>query len=286
MDVFALSLQLKEEGAATVKAAIEKLGKEFDAAKKDANSLDDSLGKLKKGLMGFAAGVTVAGFLKKVISETSTAQFAQAQLAAALRSTGNAAEQTIDELNDHATALSRVSVFGDDAINKAQALLLTFTRISGPTFGRATTAVLDMAQAMGTDLQSATIQIGKALNNPIQGVSALARAGVQFSDDQKNMIASLVESNRLLDAQSIILQELETQFGGSARAARDTLGGALQGLQNDFGNLFEVSGEASAGIVFVINKISDALVPLSNVLNRTLQHISAFFVEIARKTCC
>ncbi len=282
MDVFALSLQLKEEGAATVKAAMEKLGKEFDAAKKDATGLDDSLGKLKKGLAGLAAGLTGAAFLKKVIDETSTAQFAQAQLAAALKSTGNAADQTISQLNDHAAALSRVSTFGDDAISKAQALLMTFTRISGPTFTRATEAILDMAQAMGTDLQGATIQIGKALNNPVQGVTALARAGVQFSDDQKAMIASLVESNQLLKAQDIILKELETQFGGSAKAARNTLGGALQGLSNEFGNLFEVSGESSAGIVKAINSIAAAIVPLSNVLNTALQNFQAFFVEIAR----
>jgi hypothetical protein len=282
MDVFALSLQLKEEGAATVKAAMEKLGKEFDAAKKDATGLDDSLGKLKKGLAGLAAGLTGAAFLKKVIEETSTAQFAQAQLAAALKSTGNAADQTISQLNDHAEALSRVSTFGDDAISKAQALLMTFTRISGPTFTRATEAILDMAQAMGTDLQGATIQIGKALNNPVQGVTALARAGVQFSDDQKAMIASLVESNQLLKAQDIILKELETQFGGSAKAARNTLGGALQGLSNEFGNLFEVSGESSAGIVKAINSIAAAIVPLSNVLNTALQNFQAFFVEIAR----
>jgi len=106
---------------------------------------------------------------------------------------------------------------------------------------------------MGTDLKSAAIQLGKALNDPIANLSALSRSGIQFSKSQKAMVKELVESNKMVEAQKIILAELDTQFGGSARAARDTMGGALSALGNKFGDLFEASGKTSKAIADVIN---------------------------------
>ena len=278
MDVFALTMRLKEEGAATVEAAMTKMRRSMNSAETEAKQLDGAFGKLKGAMQGLVAGLSVGLVMEKIATETSAAQFAAAQLNAALKSTGGAAGQSADALMEHAAALQKVTVFGDDAIVTAQAMLLTFTRIQGDVFPKATEAVLNVAQAMGTDLKSAAIQVGKALNDPVLGVSALARSGIQFTDAQKQMIGQLVESNKLLDAQTIILKELETQFGGSARAARDTLGGALKGLQNSFGDLFEMSGEGSAGLVNAINSISDSLAIFAGVLNDVVQFLSVAFV--------
>lgn len=184
------------------------------------------------------AGVGVA-LAAGIIKNTIEAERVQAQLAAALKSTGGAAGLTQDQLNGMAGELQKVTTFGDEAINSAQALLLTFTKIGGDVFPQAIEAAADMATALGTDLADATKQLGKALNDPLKGISALGRAGVQFSEAQKAMIEDMVEAGRVADAQRIILAELETQFGGSAAAARDTLGGALEAAKNAFGDLLE-----------------------------------------------
>jgi hypothetical protein len=113
-----------------------------------------------------------------------------------------------------------------------------------------------MAQALGQDLNGAALQVGKALNDPILGVSALGRAGVQFSESQKEMIRSLVETGRTADAQRIILAELETQSGGSALAARGTLGGALKALNEAFGDLFEITSDNTSGITRLTNRLA------------------------------
>ena len=189
--------------------------------------------------LGVALGAVGLALAYGVIRNTIEAEKVQAQLEAALKSTGGAAGQTIKALNEHAAALQAVTTYGDEATNSAQAILLTFTRIQGDTFPKATEAVLDMATALQMDLKSSAIQVGKALNDPILGVTALGRAGVQFSEDQKAMIKTLVETGHTAEAQIIILRELETQFGGSATAARDTLGGALEALKNAFGDLLE-----------------------------------------------
>lgn len=197
-----------------------------------------SIGRaISAGLVASVAGV--AGVATLVIRATAEAEKAQAQLAAVLKSTAGAAGLTQRELNEMAGELQKLTVFGDEAINSAQALLLTFTKIGRDVFPSAIEAALDMSTALGQDLNSSVQQLGKALNDPIKGVTALGRAGVQFSEDQKAMIERLVETGRVADAQKLILEELETQFGGSAEAARDTLGGALQSLQNAFGDLLE-----------------------------------------------
>jgi ElaB/YqjD/DUF883 family membrane-anchored ribosome-binding protein len=268
MDVFALTMRLKEEGAAQVKAAIDKLERSFDGATGKAKAYDMTIGSLKDTMSGFVSAMALGAVLGKVITETTDAEFAAAQLNAALKSTAGVAGQSAESLNAHAQALSYVSRFDDDAITGAQALLLTFTKIGGDTFPKATEAVLNVAQAMGTDLKSAAIQVGKALNDPILGVSALARSGIQFTDAQKDVIAKLVETNKLAEAQAIILAELNTQFSGSAAAAANTFGGALAQLNNELGNLLTLSNSSSGAATAFVQLITNAVIGLNTALTR------------------
>jgi hypothetical protein len=273
MDVFSLVLRLKEEGAQQVKASVDTLNKSFQGAEKNATDFDKAVSGLKGQLKNLATVAAATAFFSKIIEETSAAQFAQAQLKSALQSTGNVAGQSVASLNAMAGALQDTTVFADDAVTAAQSLLLTFTRVGGDIFPRATKAIADVAQAMGTDMKSATIQVGKALNDPIQGVAALARSGIQFTDAQKAMIKELVETNRLAEAQTLILKELETQFGGSAEAAGKTLGGAIARLKNAFGDLFEVSTSASEGVVGAIDYMIRGLKFLDTMIRSTSQAI-------------
>ena len=145
----------------------------------------------------------------------------QKQLEAVLKSTGNAAGLFAEDINDQAAALAKMTNFQDDAIVGAQNLLLTFTNIKGPVFQGATEAVLNMSAALGQDLKSSSVQLGKALNDPINGISALSRVGVSFTESQKEMIAGMVEAGNTAGAQGLILKELEREFGGSAKALAD-----------------------------------------------------------------
>jgi hypothetical protein len=234
----------------------------------DLRALDRQAAKTEKSAVRFGAafgraiaaiGVGVA--FNAVIRNTIEAEQATAQLNASLQSTGRFSEATSRALRDHASALQEVTTFGDDAIVMAQAQLLTFTKLGNETFPRATEAVLDLATKMGGDLRGAVVQVGKALQDPVQGITALTRSGIQFTEAQKAQIKELVKANDLLGAQKIILGELETQFGGSAKAARDTFGGALKGLSNAFGDLLEgdTEGGGMNGATRSVNDLTDAL---------------------------
>lgn len=198
-----------------------------------------------------AAGVAVAGAATAAFGVASVNAYmesedAAAQLGAVLKSTGGIAGVTAQQANDLAASFQKTTKFSDEAILSGENLLLTFTAIGKDIFPQATQTMLDMSQALGQDTKSSAIQLGKALQDPILGVTALRRVGVNFSEDQQKVIKNLVETGKKAEAQKLILKELQTEFGGSAEAAGDTFGGALVRLQNTFGDLMETIGGSIA----------------------------------------
>lgn len=269
------------------KSSIEKTRRETqDALKKatDPKGAEENVGKLDKAFLKLKLGALAAATalltglafaLRKVTQESIAAQRVAAQQEAVLRSTGMAAGRTADQLNKQAQALSRLTTFQDDTISSAQNLLLTFRKIREEEFDKAVEVTLDFATAMGVDASSAALQLGKALQDPIAGLTALRRAGVSFSESQRETIKNLVETNRLAEAQRLILAELEIQFGGSAEAARNTLGGALTGLKNAWDDLFEAERSTTDGLVRFVNGIAAALPVLDRWVGKLLDGAAA-----------
>lgn len=242
--------------------AIVKADKRLAKLEKQGKRNEKQAGRLKKSysaLGGVLGAVGLGAVFKSVIGLAIEQERVVAQLDATIKSTGGTAGFTSSELQNLAASLQEVTTFGDEAIIGAQSLLLTFTKIQGEALPRTTQAVLDVSQAMGQDLKSSAIQLGKALNDPVANLGALSRTGIQFSKDQKEVIKSLQESGDLAAAQAIILEELETQFGGSAKAARDTFGGALKGLKNAFGDLLEGDGGNLTSAKDSIEDLTDVL---------------------------
>lgn len=174
---------------------------------------------------GFTATLTAPLIAAGFAASKAAVQAADAmgQVDAALASMGNASRKTSEELAGLAEGLMRNSLYDDDDILRSvTANLLTFGNVAGAQFDRAQQAAVDLATRMKTDLQSAALLVGKALNDPIKGMSAMGRAGIQFTDAQKTMIKGMVEAGNVAGAQAIILGELERRFGGAAKAAQDT----------------------------------------------------------------
>lgn len=198
-------------------------------------------GNILYGALGLAAtGATALGATFFTAAQNaSQAQDVEAQLNAVLASTQGIAGVTADEVQNLASELAGLTKFEDEAIISGQNILLTFTNLSDRVFPQATETMLDMSQALGQDLQSSAIQLGKALQDPIEGANALRRVGVNLDDATQKHIKTLVEQGNLYEAQLIILKELQTEFGGSAKAAGQTLSGQLTILKNTWGDLLE-----------------------------------------------
>jgi len=194
-----------------------------------------------------------------------------AQVEAGIKSTGGAAGFTSEQLQKMAADLQKKTLFGDEEILKgATSQLLTFTNIAGEQFARTQVAALNLATRLDGDLKSASIQLGKALNDPIANLSALSRSGIQFSEEQKKIIKELAQTNRLAEAQTLILDELEKQYGGAAEAAAKAGAGGLKQLQNRLGDTMEEIGEQLLPIVIKLaDKINNLLTAFSKLSQET-----------------
>ena len=260
----------------TAAQLIAKVGAEgVDKTKADLQSVGSSAnmtGGIFKSALGGPLSL-VAGIAGKAFSflkdQTTDAikiamehQSVMAQTAQAIKSTGDASGLSAGQIGDMATSLSKVTPFSEDAIQSGQNLLLTFTGIGKQAFPLATKAMVDLSQAMGQDMKSSAIQLGKALNDPLTGMSALQRVGVTFSDTEKQQIKTAMAHNDVLGAQKVMLRELNTEFGGSAQAAGHTLAGALAILKNNFDDLKEKVGGAVIPIFSnLIQMINTTILP-------------------------
>ena len=194
----------------------------------------------KAALVAGAAIVTGLGAaLVSGMKDAADAELHVAQLEAVLKSTGGSAGMTKDSLLKMAEGFEKTTKFSAEMALEAESLLLTFTNIGKDTFPRATKAAGDMATALGTDMAGQSIALGKALNDPTKGITALTRVGVTFTDEQKKSIKVMQEHGDMAGAQTIILKELEKEFGGSAEAAGKTFAGQLEILKNSFGAVTE-----------------------------------------------
>ena len=227
------------------------------------------------------------GFFQASREQALDAAKSSADLEATLKSTAHAAGLTAEQIRKIGTERAKVTLFDDDETNRASAMLLTFTNIKKGVFEEAIPAIQDLATKMGgdgpADLKGASIQVGKALNDPVNGLKALTRVGVTFTETQKDQIKALVKAGDAAGAQRLILAELNKEFGGSAEAARQAAGGVatLSLWFNEFketvgGKVNQVLGELSQWLGRVIDKSQ----PLLDMVMELVDQFSAYYREI------
>jgi myosin heavy subunit len=225
---------------------LKKLDKTVGDNFRNVGNYKSALGGLKSvlGTLGIAFGARqIISFGKEAMELSRIQEKAVAQVAAGLASTNNAVGYSLDELKAKASALQKETLFGDETImTDLTSVMLTFTNVTGEAFDRAQQSALDLSTRMGGDLKGAAVQLGKALNDPVRGVTALRKVGVSFTESQQEQIKVLTESGQLMAAQTIILDEMNHQFGGSAKAAAEADGGITQ-LSNAFGDAKEEIGK-------------------------------------------
>jgi hypothetical protein len=198
-------------------------------------------------IAGVGIGI-VASALGKSVQNAAEAQKIMSQTEAVLKSTGTTANGTAADIANLSETLSRQTAVDDELIQSGANLLLTFKNIQNQSglnndiFNQTVQATLDVSRAMGTDASTEAIRLGKALNDPVKGLTALSRVGIQFTAQQKEQIKALTESGDLLGAQKIILAELQSQFGGSAQAYAQTFAGQIELLGIELENFSEEIG--------------------------------------------
>ena len=225
-----------------------------------------------------AVGAAVTGVSAYLLSLYSKQEKAEAKLASVLKATKNAVGLSRDELQGYAADLQKITTYADETTISAMGVLATFTKIRGDQFKEATKAAMDMSAVLETDLQGSILQIGKALNDPIKGITALSRAGVSFTEQQKEQIKALQESGDIIGAQKIILDELKGEFGGASEALANTFGGRVAQLKNKLGDFGEKLGEIIAPAA---GKMIEWLDAATDKLDEITPYIKASFAVYA-----
>ncbi len=203
-------------------AIIKLLSKFDDSGIRKAKSSFSGLSKTV-GALGIGLGLgSLVSYAKTATQGFENAQIASAKLANVMKSMG--VGDATKRVDAYAESLQLVTAVDADVIKATQTKLATFANLTttideaGGAFDRATVAALDLAAAGFGSAEGNAVQLGKALNDPIKGITSLAKSGVTFTTQEKAKIKTLVETNKILEAQDIILQAIETQVGGTAEA--------------------------------------------------------------------
>jgi hypothetical protein len=264
----------------TLQAVITADASRFVAATGKASRSADTLGaKLRRGIgkaAPFAAvGLGLVAFqAKQGVQGVMEDEKALTNLESTLKATGNAANITADGFFEYANQLQATTGVGADQITQGAALLGTFRAVRNEVgkgnqiFTRATEAALDLSKKGFGDLESANKMLGKALQDPTRGITALSRAGVTFSESQKEQIKTLQESGDLLGAQKVILAEVEGQVKGTAKAYGQTTAGQVDRAARAFEELQKA--------------LAVALLPVITTLAGLLTKVSGFMQENER----
>jgi hypothetical protein len=272
----AISIVGKYDGKDIAKAQreLDQMAKSAGIATKGAsdvgNGFKSMAGKLAIGAL--AIGGVAAGFtsLIRAAEESAVVQATTEQI---IKSTGGAAKVTADQVSELSRRLSEQMGVDDELIQKSTNLLLTFKNVKNEGEGlsamldRATVASQDLAAAGFGDAESAAKMLGKALNDPTKGLTALSRAGVTFTQGQKDQVAALVASNNMFEAQNLIMGEVESQVGGVATATATATGR----LSVMMGNMQEDLG---AALLPFLSALADGLGP-------ALQELTPAFSTVA-----
>jgi len=207
-----------------------------------------TLGAAITAALGPIATITGAiALLGKSFAKAGERQADLLVLEKGLQKFGVAGSQAIDDVIAKANEFGNLTLFTQEDYIQSANILTSFTSIAVSEYERVIGVAGDVAQVIGTDVTSATTQLAKALQEPTTGLTALSRSGIQFNESQKTLIKSLVESGNQLEAQNLILSEIEKQYGGAAIAAgSEGLAGKIDLLGENFNDLFESIGKALA----------------------------------------
>lgn len=253
--------RISERSARAMRQMQREMSDSFAQAARDAKlsitSIDLSMATLAKGFGALGGGAVLGMF----ITETVNAQNELAQLNAALKSTGQAAGYNSRQLVDMADKMAKATTHSSGEIVTAQTRLLSYSSIVGENFPRALQLAIDQSVRLGENITQSAETIGKALEYPTEGISALTKQGFRFTDQQKAMLKAMVDTGRLAEAQAMVMGVMEESYAGAGLAARETLGGALGAVKKSFDDLLGSGAEGGTvrAATAAINGFADNL---------------------------
>jgi hypothetical protein len=241
----------------------------------DVSNFNKELGGVQGKLKGFQSSLKQAGQVSSIaLGGLAAAGFTAIKAAEGVAIANNRLDNILTSMGypeatkrvqDYAQALEVTTAVDAEVIKATQAKLATFKNLTatvdtaGGAFDRATVAALDMAAAGFGTAEGNAVQLGKALDDPIKGIAALTKSGITFTEEEKKKIETMVKSGDVLGAQTMVLEAIEKQVGGTAEAT--ATGSAKMALA--LGNVTEAIG---TGLLPFFTQLSDKVVEFTPFL--------------------
>ena len=218
-------------------------------------------------LTGVLLGIGAA--FVKLVRAGANFESQQLKIQALLKATGNAAGQTGQDIEAMAVAIGKGTLASVQGARDAAGVLLTFKSISGSTFKETLKLTQDLAAVGFGSMKTAALQLGKALEDPETGLSALRRVGVSFTEQQKDQIKVLVMTGKQFEAQALIIETLKEQVGGAGEGAAGGLAGAYDTLKENMQLFFEQNAFGA----MIVSKLTDGLNVMNEALGNQLRQV-------------
>ena len=233
------------------------------------------------GIVTAVATLSVAALafgLGKAVGAASKAERQFKKLEGILKATGHSAGLTLLEIEELAQDIGINTLASTQEIRDAAGILLTFKSITGDTFREALELSQDLAEIGFGSAKSAAMQLGKALEEPEIGLSALRRVGVSFTEDQKEQIKTLDFVGEKLKAQTVLLSALKGQIEDTGKEAAGGLAGQMDTLNEEF-TLFIENNLLTAGVLKLVTGLMSGLNALFGTFEGKLRGLNEIELE-------
>ena len=208
------------------------------------------------------------------IEEAEKFEQAQRRLQAILTATDGSVGLSKKELTEYSEEVAHTSLATSENVQQIEAVLLTFKNVHGDTFKQAVKLTTDLSDVFQKDFTAAARALGQALDDPVNGLGALGKAGVKLREEQKEEIKQLAQLGDQELAQAKIVEILTDKFGGAAGTQDQGLTGASKHFKESLDELNRAVGQNiqdSSLLEGVLNRLTSAMRTLREEVRPTAE---------------
>lgn len=250
---------------------VNQVGKDIEKATGTVESFGRKVGEIAAGfvtaqaVMGGARAVWdgITGAITESVKAAGDAEKAHAQVAAALRAQGTAIPSVVKAYQEYAEALQQTTIFQDDAIEGAEALLIQVGNVMPRDMKKALQATTELASGLGKELPEAALLVAKAAEG---NITALKKAGIVIDETKAKQ-----------EGFGYVLDQITAKFGGQAAALAGTYQGRIAQLANTWNNVQESIGRVlttNGTLVALIDEVNRGITTQTSELNQNKQAVN------------
>ena len=189
----------------------------------------------------------VATFMIKANAAAEEENIGFARLQSVIEATGRAAETSARQIDAMVDELELYSNADKQAAMDAAASLAIMESVPTSLFEQIFDTANDLSRVVGQDIGSAITTIGRAMEEPVEGMTRLRRQGIFITKELQSQITELVEQNRLYDAQKLLLDDIQERVAGTAEKMADAAGmqSLMVALDRYYGSVGQLANSAT-----------------------------------------